>query len=102
MIICIESDGCVVTDADTLTDLRVLSSITGASSLDEVARAVGIGTAGEGHVFADVERLRALAKESATLEDWDEQFDGMIGYARARGWLSEDGRAVRAHVDRSA
>jgi len=30
---------------------------------------------------------------------WDADLDGMLGYARTKGWLDENGYAIRAHVE---
>ena len=29
---------------------------------------------------------------------WDQDFTGMLGYARSKGWLNEQGDAIAAHV----
>ena len=105
MIILLDADTCSVTDADTLTDLRVVTGLDDASSLGRAARTAELGTVDPGdatYVSVDVERLRTLGRGSATLEDWDERFDAMIAYAGRKGWLSGDGGAVRAHVERPA
>ena len=31
--------------------------------------------------------------------DWEQKFDAMIAYAARKGWLSEDGTKVRAHLE---
>lgn len=33
---------------------------------------------------------------------WPHDFAGMIAYAAGKGWLSDDGTHVRAHVARTA
>ncbi|HEY4026620.1 MAG TPA: hypothetical protein VGO86_09330 [Candidatus Dormibacteraeota bacterium] len=31
--------------------------------------------------------------------DWPERFEAMIRFAATKGWLSEDGQAIRAHCE---
>ncbi len=52
-------------------------------------------------VWLDVAELKSAAEasfDSGVPADWSAGFDAMIEYARTKGWLSDDGRAVRAHV----
>jgi hypothetical protein len=51
------------------------------------------------HAWVSVEALRRLAGEAATPQ-WEESFDGMLGYARSKGWVDDEAGAVRAHVER--
>ena len=51
------------------------------------------------HVMVPVATLRRLAAGRVP-EGWDADFDKMLDYARGQGWLSEDGTAVRAHLER--
>jgi hypothetical protein len=51
------------------------------------------------HVMVPVATLRRLAAGRVP-EGWDEDFEEMLEYARGKGWLSEDGTAVRAHLER--
>lgn len=51
------------------------------------------------HMMVPVATLRRLAAGRVP-DGWDADFDGMLARARERGWLSEDGGAVRAHLER--
>lgn len=51
------------------------------------------------HVLVPVETLRRLAAGKVD-EGWDQKFAGMLSYAESQGWMSEDGTAVRAHLER--
>ncbi|WP_207386448.1 3-hydroxyacyl-CoA dehydrogenase NAD-binding domain-containing protein [Protofrankia symbiont of Coriaria ruscifolia] len=61
--------------------------------------------AGLGHVAGDVvwlsvEGLRAAvlsALEASSAERTAASFDGMVSYARSRGWVSLDGERLQAH-----
>jgi len=45
-----------------------------------------------------VDAVRRMAKGEVG-PDWDEQFAAMLDFARAEGWLDENGNAIRAHVE---
>jgi hypothetical protein len=70
--------------------------------LDAVAGALGpAGTAEgapEGHVYVDVDWVRRQAAGRVP-DGWDADFEGMLGYARSKGWLNEAGTAIQAHVE---
>lgn len=64
------------------------------------ARLGAAGTAAgapEGHVWVDVAWVRAQAAGRVP-EDWPASFDGMLGYAGAKGWLDATGASIQAHV----
>lgn len=50
------------------------------------------------HSWIAPEQLIALAGDRGNDPAWREQLDGMLGYARTKGWIGEDG-AIRAHVE---
>ena len=60
--------------------------------------AVGLGTVDGDNAWLDAGALRAAGDGSAA---WATGFDGMLAYAASKGWSSEDGTRVRAHVVRS-
>ena len=51
------------------------------------------------HVMIPVETLRRLAAGRVP-EGWDADFEAMLEYARSKGWLNDEGDAVRAHLER--
>jgi hypothetical protein len=53
----------------------------------------------EEHAWIPIDRVRELAGAGATPE-WEESFQGMLGYARSKGWVDDELDAVRAHVER--
>ena len=84
-------------DAENFRAFEVVAEKDG----QELAAALaGIGEVdAEGaHVFLDAEAVKGLAGKLATPE-WVTQFEGMIEFARSKGWVDEAGR-VRAHVER--
>lgn len=64
----------------------------------------GLGPLGRldgNHAWLHIEMLRDAAAEGvhADAAEWRASFDQMIAYATGKGWVSDDGRDVRAHVD---
>src|SRR5262249_41485786 len=53
----------------------------------------------EEHAWISIDALRELAGEAAT-SAWEESLQGMLGYARSKGWVDDELNAVRAHVER--
>jgi hypothetical protein len=52
-----------------------------------------------GHLMVPLETVRRLAAGRVGPK-WEQDFDAMIAYAARKGWLSEDGARVRAHLER--
>ncbi len=50
------------------------------------------------HAWVDPGQVIALADGAGA--EWRGSFDGMVEYARSKGWVRDDG-AIRAHVERS-
>lgn len=56
----------------------------------------GWGTVAEsGDVMISVARLRSAGPDD---DAWRSGLDGMIGYARTKGWLDADGTHIQAHI----
>ena len=47
--------------------------------------------------WIDPDAIRRMAADRVG-EDWDERFEGMLGYARSKGWVGEDG-FIQAHCE---
>ena len=60
--------------------------------------AAGLGTVDGEHAWLDAAALRAAGDGS---QAWVTGFDAMLAYAAGKGWTSEDGARVRAHIVRS-
>ena len=54
---------------------------------------------GDGEALVLVAAVRRLAAGSVGAS-WDEEFAAMLEYALSKGWLSDDGTSIRAHVER--
>ena len=50
------------------------------------------------HIMVRIDAVRRLA-ESRVGPDWEADFAGMLAYAQRKGWVSEDGSGVRAHIE---
>ena len=58
---------------------------------------------GDGDVFISADWIRGvMAEREDDDEEWHAGFEAMLGYARSRGWISEDGDGIRAHVTRGS
>jgi hypothetical protein len=70
-----------------------------AVALDGALRSASVGGLdGDGEALVLVDAVRRLAAGSVG-DTWDADFAAMLGYAGSKGWLSEDGSSIRAHVE---
>lgn len=51
------------------------------------------------HAWLGVQAIRNAAHATGLGEAWDERFEGMLAYAKDKGWLSSSGSALRAHIE---
>ncbi len=68
---------------------------------DDVGRALAAASVGrtDGHdALVDVDGVRRLAVGSVG-PTWEADFLAMLDYARGRGWLTDEGKSIRAHVE---
>jgi hypothetical protein len=102
MYLTIASDGVALHQPEVTTDLY--ASYRERLTADRLNAVLADHDAGEllvdgAHVMIPVATLRRLAAGRVP-DGWDADFDGMLAYARSKGWLSEDGNSVRAHLER--
>jgi hypothetical protein len=45
-----------------------------------------------------VDAVRRMARGRVGPE-WDAELDGMLAYAKGKGWLDDNGNAIRAHLE---
>ena len=88
-----------VRDPDNCRALDVRVSAEDRQTLDAALRASGLGNWNGGNE-ADLTTvaLRAAAALGPVGPDWPSRWDAMISYATTKGWLSEDGTQLRAHL----
>ncbi len=93
MFIRVAPTGPTVEDSGNLRQLHVeLAGVDEQSAATAIADA-GLGAMDGDHVWLDIPALRASGEGT---DSWFEAFDGMIAYARGKGWVN--GTRVRAHV----
>jgi hypothetical protein len=87
-----------VEDADDLQAFSV--HVAGDGAIGPALGDLGRADANGQHAWIGIDELRRRA-EPARSDGWGERFDGMVGFARSKGWLDDDGDALRAHIVRS-
>ena len=64
---------------------------------DALMRSSGVGTATGGEAVVRVVAVRQMAGRRDTR--WEADFAVMLAYARSKGWLTDDGTGIRAHIE---
>lgn len=77
-----------------------LRDMTGREADEALRQARLGGLHGNDHALIDLAVLRAMAAEAAADPGWAAGWDAMVEYARGKRWLSDDGTAVRVHIER--
>ncbi|MDB4873475.1 MAG: hypothetical protein JWL97_4479 [Gemmatimonadales bacterium] len=95
MFVNVSTDGVVLRQADDFVRFHIVAPPgTDSAELDQLLRAAGAGSAQECRALVDSAWLRAAGDGS---DAWTRGLDGMLGYARSKGWMHGD--AVAAHVE---
>lgn len=50
------------------------------------------------HALITIDAVRRMAAGRVG-DDWDARFDGMLAYARTKGWIDDTGHAIQAHLE---
>lgn len=69
------------------------------TSLGDALGAAGAGRMDGDDALVAVEWVKAAADEAGVGAGWLDDFEAMLGYARSKGWLTDDGAHIRAHVE---
>jgi hypothetical protein len=48
--------------------------------------------------MVEIDAVRRMA-QGRVRTGWDQDFAGMLEYARSKGWLDETGTSIQAHVE---
>jgi hypothetical protein len=90
-----------VVDLDDVDDFNAFKVLARGLRTQELADAFApVGQmADDGDAFIDIEAVKRLAGERSSRSEWLASFDAMVDYARSRGWVSADGRSIRAHCE---
>jgi hypothetical protein len=98
----ITSDSTELVDPQDVTSFSVVCPDgLGHDDLTERVRSADLGELlpdGD-HLMVSVDAIRRHARENVG-PAWAQDLAGMIGYATRKGWVSEDGSRVRAHIER--
>ena len=100
MIVDITDSGVTLTDPDDLRRFhsRVPAGVA-VTPWTRCSAAPGAGhSVGADQVAVNVTWLRAAA--SGVDENWERSFQQMLDFAGTKGWLTDDGGAVLAHIER--
>lgn len=97
IVVTIDPDAVTLDEPDAFTSFAVTAPAAAAADLD--AHLGPIGSYDGEYVWVDREELAALSGPKATDPDWQSGLAAMVDYARKSGFLSEDGTAIRAHVE---
>ena len=84
-------------EPDVFTAFKAVLHEDGPARADQLAP-LGIARVEE-HLWIPIAKLRELAGSAATRE-WETSLEGMLGYARSKGWVDDELAAIRAHVER--
>jgi hypothetical protein len=68
------------------------------SGLGAALDAAGVGRMDGDEALIEVDAVRRLAAGRVG-EGWDADFAAMLEYAATKGWIADDGRSIRAHVE---
>jgi hypothetical protein len=97
-----EVPGVEVKDVDDLARLHVAVGAVTDEEADGALRGAGLGRLEQDTAWLDVAALRAAAESQATTDGWAQQWEGLVEQARTKGWASDDGTSLRAHVEPAA
>lgn len=85
-------------DVDDTTTFKVVAALS--ADVDRVLRAAEWGLVAGEDALISIEAVRRAASGQVS-DDWPDSFEAMLAYARRKGWLSADGAAIRAHIERA-
>jgi hypothetical protein len=92
-----------VVDVDNLTRLHLALGEVTDDEASEVLEQAGLGRIQDADTaFLDAAALRAAAEPRASAPDWADRWEAMVGGAREKGWLSDDGASFQVHVESAA
>lgn len=101
MIIDVTASGVSLRDPKEFGDFRVEAAE--GIDLAEALTLAGAGrTAGDDVLVSTAWIRGVMADREDDDEEWHTGFEAMLGLARSRGWISEGGDGIRAHVVRNS
>ena len=71
------------------------------AALGRVLEATGLGRMDGDDALIGVDAIRDLAA-GRVRDEWEGDFAAMCDYAEGKGWMADEGRSIRAHVEDSS
>jgi hypothetical protein len=68
------------------------------AALPGALESTGVGRTDGDEALIGIDAVRRLAADQVG-EAWEGDFAAMLDYAEAKGWIADDGRSIRAHVE---
>jgi hypothetical protein len=96
MIVLVTASGARLLEAYHFRSFALQTTLS-STDLAAQAEAAVFTLAGDGHAWVQLAWLRR--QPAAADPGWRTQLERMVEQARPYGWISADGRAVRAHVE---
>ena len=97
MYVSVSERGPALRDADDTSTFKVVATLS--VDVDQELRAAAWGLVAGEDALISVDAVRRAASGEVS-DDWPDSFAAMLAYARRKGWLSDDGGAIRAHIER--
>lgn len=97
MHLTITADQVALHAAQDLTSLAVATSLPPHALVEALPEGIVLDE-DQAHVWIEPQRLRELAGQWASEQEWSVRFEGMVAYATAKGWTDARGR-IRAHLE---
>jgi hypothetical protein len=92
-----------VVDVDELNRLHLALGEVTDEEADQALRDAGLGRLQDAETgFVDIDALRAAASAQSSAPDWAQRWEGMVAYARDKGWVGDDGASLQVHVESAA
>jgi hypothetical protein len=95
----VSDDGLALGDAEDTKTFKVVATLS--VDVDQALRAAGWGNVVGEDALISISAVRRAASGQVS-EAWSDSFEGMLAYARSKGWLSKDGAAIQAHIERES
>ena len=67
-------------------------------ALGRVLEATGLGRMDGEEALIGVDAIRTLAAGRVG-DEWEGDFAAMCDYAEGKGWIADEGRSIRAHIE---
>jgi hypothetical protein len=105
MIITVDTARAAAVELTEPDDFKGFKIVVRREDTDQLEAALdGVATVEPGGeaAFVEIEALKGLAGDRASDPDWLSSLDGMVSYAQTKGWVSDDGSSLQAHVEHDA